>query len=345
MKVVGVMSQRNIDRNPDVSVVIPCYNEQDSLVELVRRVSNACESVSPLTYEIVLVNDGSHDQSWVIIADFAANNAHIVGVNLARNYGHQLALSAGLEICRGDAVVVMDADLQDPPELLPDLLAKMAEGYDVVYGQRVARVGETLFKRASASLFYRFLQKLVDVDVPRDTGDFRIMSRRVVDHFNAMPERFRFVRGMISWIGFNQAPLFYERDRRFAGESHYPLSRMIAFAIDAVTSFSTLPLRFAAHLGLIVGLIGVMTLGWVGISWLAGHTLAGWTSLVGTILLLGSVQLMMLGIFGEYLGRMYMESKQRPLFIIQDVRVKQEACDVGNPVHRFNRQIREAING
>jgi dolichol-phosphate mannosyltransferase len=221
----------------------------------------------------------------------------------------------------------------------------MAEGYDVVYGQRIARAGETVFKRVSASLFYRFLQRLVDVEVPRDTGDFRIMSRRVVDHFNAMPERFRFVRGMISWIGFTQAPLFYERDQRFAGTSHYPLSRMIAFAIDAVTSFSILPLRFAAHIGLLTGLIGVITLGWVGYTWLCGNTVAGWTSLVGTVLLLGSVQLMMLGIFGEYLGRMYMESKKRPLYIIQDVRVRHEAQDTCNPVHQYNRRIQQAVNG
>jgi dolichol-phosphate mannosyltransferase len=315
------------------------------LDELVRGVENACKSVSPLTYEIVLINDGSRDRSWAKIAEFADHKSHIVGVNLARNYGHQLALSAGLQICRGNLVLVMDADLQDPPELLPDMLAKMAEGHDVVYGQRISRAGETLFKRASASLFYRFLQKLVDVPMPRDTGDFRIMSRRVVDHLNAMPERFRFIRGMVSWIGFRQAALPYERDPRFAGHSHYPLSKMIGFAVDAVTSFSTLPLRLAAHIGLVVGVMGVCTLGWVGVSYMTGHVLAGWTSLVGTVLLLGSVQLMMLGVFGEYLGRMYMESKQRPLFIIQDIRATQERHDTANPVHRLNRQLRQVING
>ncbi len=330
---------------PDVSIVIPCYNEADSLPELMRRVGAACATIAPRTCEIVLVNDGSQDATWPIIADLASHHDHVVAINLARNYGHQLALSAGLQICRGDAVMVMDADLQDPPELLGAFLGKLAEGYDVVYGQRIARAGETRFKRASASLFYRVLQNLVDVPIPRDTGDFRIMSRRVVDHLNAMPERFRFIRGMVSWVGFRQTALAYEREARFAGQSHYPLSKMIGFAIDAVTSFSTLPLRLAAHIGMVVGLIGVATLGWVLVAWLRGDVVAGWTSLVGTVLLLGSLQLMMLGVFGEYLGRMYMESKQRPLFIIQEVRVRGEAPDATGAVHALSPSLREASNG
>ena len=241
--------------------------------------------------------------------------------------------------------MVMDADLQDPPELLPDFLAKMAEGYDVVYGQRISRAGETMFKRTSAGLFYRVLQRLVDVEVPCDTGDFRVMSRRIVDHLNAMPERYRFVRGMVSWIGFNQAALPYERKARFAGQSNYPLTKMIAFALDAVTSFSTLPLRFAAHLGFIAGGIGLVTLAWVFISYLMGNALAGWTSIAGLVLILGSLQLLMLGIFGEYLGRMYMESKRRPLFIINEVRGSQSPCEAENPVHQISRHIKQAING
>ncbi len=329
----------------DLSVVIPCYNEEASLPELIRRVGDAVRALAPLTWELVLVNDGSKDRTWSIITDHAARTDGIIGVNLARNHGHQLALSAGLSICRGDTVVVMDADLQDPPELIGALIAKMSEGHDVVYGQRVARAGETRFKRASASLFYRLLQRLVDVPVPRDTGDFRIMSRRVVDHFNAMPERFRFVRGMVSWIGFSQAALPYERDARFAGETHYPLHRMIAFAIDAVTSFSTLPLRFAVHLGLITGLAAVGMLGWVLFAWLAGETVVGWTSLTGIVLLLGSVQLMMLGIFGEYLGRMYMESKRRPLFIIDEVAARPATASAQSPVHDHVRRLRQAIHG
>lgn len=247
------MHQHKGDITPAISVVIPCFNEQDNVKILVERVVAACADVAPVSFEIILVNDGSKDQTWPLIAEFADNHPYIVAVNLARNYGHQLALSAGLQICRGDMVMVMDADLQDPPELLRAMLGKMDEGYDVVYGQRLSRVGETAFKRASASIFYRVLQKLVDIKIPRDTGDFRLMRRRVVDELNAMPERYRFIRGMVSWVGFSQAPVPYERDARHAGESNYPLKKMISFAIDAVTSFSTVPLRFTAHLGLIAG--------------------------------------------------------------------------------------------
>jgi len=339
------MTQHQIDLNPAISVAIPCFNEEANLVTLIDRVEAVCQNVAPNNYEIVLVNDGSRDNTWPIISSMSDKNNHIVGVNLARNYGHQLALSAGLQICRGDVVMVMDADLQDPPELLPEMLAKMDEGFDVVYGQRVSRAGETLFKRASASLFYRILQRLVDVKVPRDTGDFRVMSRRIVDHLNAMPERYRFVRGMVSWIGFSQAALPYEREPRFAGQSNYPLAKMISFAVDAVTSFSTLPLRFASHLGLISGAMGLLTLGWVFISYLMGNALAGWTSIAGLVLILGSLQLLMLGIFGEYLGRMYMESKQRPLFIVQEIRANRTPREIENPVHKINLRLKQAING
>lgn len=339
------MHQHKGDITPAISVVIPCFNEQDNVKILVERVVAACADVAPVSFEIILVNDGSKDQTWPLIAEFADNHPYIVAVNLARNYGHQLALSAGLQICRGDMVMVMDADLQDPPELLRAMLGKMDEGYDVVYGQRLSRVGETAFKRASASIFYRVLQKLVDIKIPRDTGDFRLMRRRVVDELNAMPERYRFIRGMVSWVGFSQAPVPYERDARHAGESNYPLKKMISFAIDAVTSFSTVPLRFTAHLGLIAGGMGLLTLGWVLISYVTGHTVGGWTSIAALVLILGSLQLLMLGIFGEYLGRMYMESKHRPLFIVQEVRSRQNCAEMGNPVHRIQRQIRQIVNG
>jgi len=305
---------------PTLSVVIPCFNEAENLEQLIARVTAVCVETVGDHYEIILINDGSRDRTWPIMAAFADQSPHIVAVNLARNHGHQLALSAGLKICRGNIVMVMDADLQDPPELLPAMLDKMAEGYDVVYGQRINRAGETLFKRASASLFYRLLQRMVDVPIPSDTGDFRIMSRRVVHQLNAMPERFRFIRGMVSWIGFSQAALSYERDARFAGESGYPLKKMIAFALDAVTSFSTLPLRMTTYLGLMAGAMGFVTVSWVLVSYLLGNVMPGWTSLAGLILILGSVQLIVLGVFGEYLGRLYMESKSRPLFIIDEIR-------------------------
>ena len=309
-----------LQRRIGLSVVVPCYNEQDVLDALVARVCAVCEQEFPGDYEIVLVNDGSRDRTWSMISDFCARLPQIVGIDLARNHGHQLALTAGLQACRGELVLAIDADLQDPPELLPEMLEKLRQGYDVVYGQRSLRRGETLFKRASASGFYRLLDKLIDIPIPSDTGDFRLMTRRVVDQLNAMPERFRFIRGMVSWVGFNQTGILYERDERAAGKSHYPLRKMIGLAIDAITSFSTLPLRIASHLGLVLGLFGIGMLGWVAVAYMRHGTVTGWTSMIAVVLILGSVQLMILGVFGEYLGRMYMESKRRPLFIIREIR-------------------------
>jgi dolichol-phosphate mannosyltransferase len=307
------------DRSVEFSVVVPCYNEQDALDSLIARLTPVCESEFADNYEIVLVNDGSSDRTWQKISDFAVHLPQVVGVDLARNHGHQLALTAGLQVCRGNLVLVIDADLQDPPELLPQMLRKVAEGYDVVYGQRSLRRGETLFKRATAAGFYRLLEKLIDVPIPRDTGDFRVMTRRVVDQLNAMPERFRFVRGMVSWVGFNQTGITYERDERIAGKTHYPVRRMLALALDAITSFSILPLRFASFLGMAFGIIGLGLLAWVLLAYLNHGTVTGWTSMIAVVLVLGSLQLMILGVFGEYLGRLYMETKRRPLFIIREI--------------------------
>jgi dolichol-phosphate mannosyltransferase len=304
----------------ELSVVIPVYNEEAGLDALVERVTAAASAIFGDAYEFILINDGSRDASWAKILAHAARDPRIVAINLSRNHGHQLALTAGLTQVRGSLAFVLDADLQDPPELLGPMLAKLREGHDVVYGQRIKRHGETAFKRGTASLFYRMLDRMVDTDIPRDTGDFRLMTRRVVDQLNAMPERYRFIRGLVSYVGFNQAAFPYERDPRFAGETNYPLRKMIALAVDAVTSFSTVPLRFASHLGMLFGLAGLASLLWVVGVWMQGGTVQGWASLAALILIMGSVQLLVLGVFGEYLGRMYMESKQRPLFIISEVR-------------------------
>ncbi len=302
-----------------LSIVIPCYNEQACLAELYRRVTDAAVRAEP-DYELVLINDGSRDQTWAMIQSLAATDARVVGVNLARNHGHQLALTAGLSVCRGAKILVIDADLQDPPELLAPMLAMMAEQQaDVVYGQRKSRLGETWFKKSSAALFYRFLNRLSEVPIPVDCGDFRLMSRRVLDIFLAMPEQHRFVRGMIAWIGFKQVPLLYDRDARFAGESHYPLKKMIKLTTDALTGFSVVPLRVATQLGAYFGIAGVGLLGYTLVSWLGGATVAGWTSLMCVVLILGSVQLLVMGMIGEYLGRLYMQSKGRPMFLIESV--------------------------
>lgn len=324
-----------------LSVVVPCYNERDGIAELHRRTSAACVAAVGPSYEIVLVIDGATDGTREAILALARQDSHVVAIDLARNYGHQIALTAGLEFCRGERCLILDADLQDPPELLGAMMAKMDEGFDVVYGQRLKRDGESLFKRASAAAFYRLLQRMVDIEIATDAGDFRLMSRRALDNLNAMPERYRFVRGMVSWIGLRQTAFPYERHARFAGATHYPLKKMLLLAFDAMTSFSIAPLRFASHLGMGFGVLGLCLLGYTLYAWLSGNVLPGWTSLASIILILGSVQLLVLGIFGEYLGRMYMEAKRRPLYVVADI-----VCDTateaqGSPVH----ELRECVEG
>lgn len=313
-----------------LSIVVPCYNEEDGVRELHHRVSAVCRDSIGDAYELVLVNDGSTDSTWKIMCELSAVDKQVVAVNLSRNHGHQLALSAGLQLCRGDRVFIIDADLQDPPELLPKMMERMNAGCDVVFGQRIKREGETVFKKASAFAFYRLLNRLVDIDIPRDTGDFRLMSRRAVDILNSMPEHHRFIRGMVSWIGMRQEALPYERAARFAGETKYPLSKMIRFAIDAVTGFSIRPLRMASYFGMYFGIATLLLMVYVVAQYFLGNTIEGWTSLAVIILAVSSVQLFVAGVMGEYLGRLYMESKGRPLFVIQDVVCSDEFGSVGS---------------
>ncbi len=302
-----------------LSVVVPCYNENEGIHELHSRITSVCHNTVGEAYELVLVNDGSSDATWKIMRDLSKIDKHIVAVNLSRNHGHQLALSAGLHMCRGERIFILDADLQDPPELLPEMMERMDDGCDVVFGQRIKRDGETAFKKATAFAFYRLLSRMVDIDIPRDTGDFRLMSRRAVEILNSMPEHHRFIRGMVSWIGMRQEALPYNRAARFAGETKYPLSKMIRFALDAITGFSIRPLRIASILGCCFGISTLLLLAYVLVNYIFGKTVEGWTSLAVIVLALGSAQLFVLGVMGEYLGRLYMESKGRPLFIIQEV--------------------------
>jgi dolichol-phosphate mannosyltransferase len=304
---------------PRLSVVSPCYNEEGSLAELHRRLSAACRGEVGEDYEIVLVDDGSTDRTRSIIADLCGSDPRIVGVILSRNHGHQLALSAGLHVCRGRRILIIDADLQDPPELLGPMMKLMDEGADVVYGQRRVRRGEPPFKKISAALFYRLLNSLVDIEIPFDAGDFRLMSRRTLDELNRMPEQHRFIRGMVSWIGFRQVPLRYERQRRFAGETKYPLRKMLRFAFDAISGFSIVPLRIATYLGFLCAILGLVFLAYTVYSYVTGIALQGWTTLMAVILILGSGQLLVLGVIGEYLGRLFMQSKNRPLFVIEEI--------------------------
>ncbi len=308
---------------PALSVVAPCYNEQEVLPEFVRRVGAVLDGIGGAA-EIVLVDDGSRDRTWEVMTEAAARDPRIVAVRLMRNHGHQLALTAGLSLCCGERILIIDADLQDPPELLPDMMALMdgadgKGGADVVYGQRRQRDGETLFKRATAAAFYRLIGRITDVDIPVDAGDFRLITRRVLDLLVAMPERHRFLRGMVAWIGGRQVPIPYDRKARAAGESKYPLARMVRFAADAVTAFSVVPLMASMTIGWIMAAVGFAFFIYSIVGWLFGHTMPGWTSLMAAVGLLGGMQFLMLGIIGAYLGRLYDQSKGRPLFMIRDI--------------------------
>jgi dolichol-phosphate mannosyltransferase len=305
---------------PALSIVVPCYNEEGCLDTLHQRLAAAaCETVGE-NFEIVLVNDGSKDASWAMMRDLAARDPHVTSINLSRNHGHQLALTAGLDLCRGETILIIDADLQDPPELLPAMMKRLREqDADVVYGVRKSRRGETAFKRATAHGFYRLLSRATEVDIPLDAGDFRLMTRRALDALLAMPEQARFIRGMVAWIGFRQLPFAYDRDQRFAGETKYPLKKMMRFALDALTGFSSAPLKLASHAGLWLSVGSVLLILYIAYAWLAGRNIPGWTSLMLVVVVLGAVQMFVLALMGEYIGRLYNEAKRRPLYVVQEV--------------------------
>jgi polyisoprenyl-phosphate glycosyltransferase len=302
---------------PAVSVVAPCFDEQDVLPEFLRRVGGVLDSIG-CSSEIVLVDDGSRDLTWEIMSKAAMEDPRVVAVRLMRNHGHQLALTAGLSACSGERVLIIDADLQDPPELLPDMMALMDQGADVVYGQRRHRAGESVFKRASASVFYRTLSRVTEVDIPCDTGDFRLITRNVLDLLMAMPERHRFIRGMVAWIGGRQVPLVYDRGARFAGTSKYPFLKMVRFASDAVCGFSLAPLKASMILGWVMACTGFAFALWSSLGAIFGQTVPGWSSLAAAIGILSGMQFLMLGAIGAYLGRLYDESKGRPLFMVRE---------------------------
>ncbi len=305
---------------PKLSIVVPCFNEEACLAALHERLGAAARTTFGGSYEIVLVNDGSTDRSWPMMAQIAAFDDHVVAVDLSRNHGHQLALTAGLDLALGDLILVIDADLQDPPELIGAMVETMRrEGADVVYGVRKSRAGETAFKRATAHGFYRLLARATEVDIPLDAGDFRLMSRRALDVLLAMPEQARFIRGMVAWIGFKQVPIIYDRDERFAGETKYPLSKMLKFAFDALTGFSSAPLKLASHAGLALSVGSLLIILYILYAWLAGHNIQGWTSLMLVVVVLGAVQMFVLALMGEYIGRLYNEAKGRPLYVVKDI--------------------------
>jgi glycosyltransferase involved in cell wall biosynthesis len=326
------VAERAQEKLPELSVVVPCFNETETIGELVRRVATVARRTFG-DYELILVDDGSHDGTWEKIAALAETHPQIIGVKLSRNHGHQLALTAGLSLVRGRCVLAIDADLQDAPEHLPAMYALMLrEGADVVYGKRRIRSGETALKKGTSSLFYRLLACTTDVDLPVDAGDFRLMSRRIADLLGQMPERDRFLRGMVAWLGFKQVPYEYDREARFAGETKYPFKKMVRFAMDAFLGHSMILLRMAAAVSFILfaSLIGVFI--YAIYCWTARNVVPGWTSITMLIILTSATQLMVLSILGEYIGRAYLEVKRRPLFIVDEIVRSSAAIDRGKDI-------------
>lgn len=307
------------ERRMLLSVVVPCMNEEEGLRGTHRRLTAVLEQAS-VNFEIIYVNDGSTDSTPDLLRDLQAHDTRVRLIRLSRNFGHQIAITAGLEHASGDAVAIIDADLQDPPEVVLEFLAKWSDGYDVVYGVRTERDGETTFKLWSAKLFYRLIDHLSDTRIPLDTGDFRLMDRRVVDTLQSMPERDRFVRGMVSWLGFSQIGVTYRRAPRVAGVTKFSLFRMVRFALDGIFSFSILPLRLATWTGFaasVLALFGIAVILLARFFEVPG-LVKGWSSAVIAQLFIGGVQLICLGIIGEYVGRIYGESKRRPLYIVRE---------------------------
>ncbi|MBT4733107.1 glycosyltransferase family 2 protein [Candidatus Woesearchaeota archaeon] len=301
-----------------LSIVIPCFNEEEVIGETIDRLLYFCNKIENINIELIFVDDGSKDNTLVLLKKISETDNRVKIISLARNFGHQVAVTAGIDSTNGDAVVLIDADLQDPPEVIGDMIHKWREGYDVVYGTRTDRAGESAFKRATAKSFYRLLNKLSDVPIPLDTGDFRLMSRKVVDVLKNMPEKDRFIRGMVSWVGFKQTGVLYKREKRFAGESKYPFRKMLRFAIDGILSFSSKPLKISVWIGLLCAFLALT--GIISVIYLRVFTntwVEGWTALMIAILFMGGIQLVSIGILGEYIGRIYNESKRRPLYTVE----------------------------
>lgn len=321
----GIMKNNKL-----LSVVVPVFNENEVIHLFYDRVKAVLDSLDDNDYELIFVDDGSTDESYQKLQSLAKSDSHIKLVKFSRNFGHQIAITAGIDFSKGDAVVVIDADLQDPPELIKDFILKWDDGFDVVYGIREKREGESKFKLFTATIFYRLLKYLIKIDIPVDTGDFRLMSRRIVNQFKDLKERDRFVRGLISWVGFNQVGIPYIRDKRYAGSTKYPLSKMVKLALDGITSFSTIPLRLVTLSGFFASFLAFLYGCSVFIQKVLGYTVQGWATIMVAMIFLGGVQLICLGIIGEYIGRIFNESKQRPIYVIDQIYDKQSQ-DITSP--------------
>jgi dolichol-phosphate mannosyltransferase len=306
------------------------YNESEVLGTFYQRASGALAAMPGFDYEIVFIDDGSRDDSYRQLADFARQDPRVRVLKFSRNFGHQIAITAGIDHARGDCVVVIDSDLQDPPEVIPRMVDAWRQGFDVVYGVRAERDGEGAMKLVTASAFYRVLNRLTSLQIPADVGDFRLMSRRAVEELKQLREKDRFVRGLVSWIGFSQTGVSYHRDKRYAGETKYPYRKMIKFAFDGITSFSTVPLKIAAWCGYGASALAFLYLASVFVQWILGITVEGWATIMVALLFIGGVQLICLGILGEYLGRIFTEVKRRPMYIVEEVLGATSAREAGH---------------
>jgi dolichol-phosphate mannosyltransferase len=306
---------------------VPVYNEEQVVFESYKRLKRMLEGLNE-TYELIFVNDGSRDATPTILGCICESDPNVRFIDFSRNFGHQTAITAGMDYASGEAVVVIDADLQDPPEVIPEMVAKWREGYDVVYGKRIERKGETFFKRFTSAAFYRVLDKLTEVDIPVDTGDFRLIDRKVCDALKTIKERNRYVRGIISWLGFRQTGVEFVREERYAGVTKYPLKKMLRFAFDAVTSFSHKPLKLSSYVGVTVSLGSFAYLMLVlYLKLFTTRTVTGWASTMAVSLFFNGIVLLMLGIIGGYIGRIYDEAKGRPLYVIRETKNFQRAGD------------------
>ena len=302
-----------------LTVVVPVFNEVETIDVFYARMKKVMDSLSPMSYELIFVDDGSRDDSYAKLTNLADHDTRVRVLKLSRNFGHQNAVTAGIDTARGEVVVIIDADLQDPPEVIPTMVSKWREGYDVVYGVRENREGEKWMKLYTAALFYRIMKRVTRIEIPVDVGDFRLMSRRVVDKFKQIRERDRFIRGLVSWVGFRQAGVLYNREKRYAGETKYPIGKMIKFSLDGITSFSHAPLKIATWLGYGVSLIALLYTMIIIVEKFMGMTVPGFASIMAGMLFLGGVQLICLGIMGEYIGRIFNETKGRPIYVLEEI--------------------------
>lgn len=305
----------------DISVIIPVFNEEKNIALLHQRLTEVIQKITS-DYELLFINDGSRDNTLQLVKNISTTDPHVKYINFSRNFGHQVAVTAGLDYSRGNTVVIIDADLQDPPELIMEMYSKMREGYDVVYAKRKSRKGETFMKKLTARVFYRLLQRITSVNIPVDTGDFRIVSRKIVNVLKQMPEQQKYLRGQIAWAGYRQTFIEYERRERHAGQTGWPYRKMIRFALDGITSFSNFPLKFATVSGIIVFIISFLLILYALYSRLISKEfVAGWTSLMLVVLFIGGIQLLSIGIIGEYISRISANVRNRPLYIIEETNI------------------------